>query len=171
MNRYKVEYVTGAGIYQPFDTQEDRWIDNNEMVAALNEVVQLRAEVARLDQALADTAAQLVQAVERAQEAEYNLHLMTKQADANYKRAKDAEEQLRKYQVVTLARRCKSAEPCDGDGSGPGCENPVDWEIEAMDGGESHYAYVCADHLGDYQKWAADDGRLPMVFELEDDNG
>lgn len=135
------------------------------------ELAAMTKKVARLDQALADTAAQLVQAVERAQEAEYNLHLMTKQADANYKRAKGAEEQLRKYQIVTLARRCKSAEPCDGDGSGPGCENPVDWEIEAMDGCESHYAYVCADHLSDYQKWAADDGRLPMVFELEDDNG
>lgn len=40
------------------------------IVDGMNELAELRAENARLDQALADTAAQLTQAVERAQEAE-----------------------------------------------------------------------------------------------------
>lgn len=126
-------------------------------------VIGLQAENARLLAANEQAADELAEAL-------YNLRLMTTQADANYKRAKDAEEQLRKYQIVTVARRCSDSDrDCDGDGSGPGCENAVVWEIQAMDDSGSHYAYVCAEHLSDYQKWAHDDGRLPMVFELADE--
>jgi len=126
-------------------------------------VPELQAENARLLAANEQAADELAEAL-------YNLRLMTTQADANYKRAKDAEEQLRKYQIVTVARRCSDSDrDCDGDGSGPGCENAVVWEIQAMDDSGSHYAYVCAEHLSDYQKWAHDDGRLPMVFELADE--
>lgn len=139
----------------------ERWKGGNLYPQSYREAVEENARLLAANEQAADELA----------EALYNLRLMTKQADANHKRAKDAEEQLRKYQIVTVARRCTDSDrDCEGDGSGPSCENAVVWEIQAMDDSGSHYAYVCADHLSDYQKWAHDDGRLPMVFELEDED-
>ena len=107
----------------------------------------LRTENARLDAALADTAAQLVDAVERVEAAEV---------------------ELAKFRIVTVARRSGgNLIACDGDGSGPGCEYDAEWEVQAMDAEGSHYTHLCSYHLNDYQKWAADDGRLPMTFEAE----
>lgn len=132
------------------------------------QIDQLRAENARLESALADTAAQLTDAVQRAQEAEYNLHLMTKQADANYHRAREAEASLVKYQTVTVARRCKQEIICDGDGDGPNwCKKSAEWEVQRMREDGSDYSYVCTDHLSDYQKWADEAGYSPLVFEAQ----
>lgn len=136
------------------------WAQKHDMQDCVEHLLSENARLAAAHEAAADELA----------EALYNLRLMTMQADANYKRAKDAEEQLRKYQIVTVARRCKSEMPCEGDDGAPGwCDNPAIWEIQAMHDDGSHYSYVCAEHLNDYQKWAHDDGRLPMVFELEDE--
>jgi len=74
--------------------------------------------------------------------------------------------ELAKLRVVTVARRSGgNLIACDGDGSGPGCEYDAEWEVQAMDADGSNYTHLCSDHLSDYQKWAADDGRLPMIFE------
>lgn len=131
-------------------------------------VRQLRAENGRLDAALADTAAQLTDAVQRAREAEHAYGLLVKQADASHAENAQLREQLRKAHITTIAR-VYNGEPldCEGDGSGPGCEHAALWEIQAMDSSGSHYSYVCANHLDDYQKWAADDGRMPLVFETD----
>lgn len=93
---------------------------------------------------------------------------LTKQADAFHSENARLREQLRKARITTVARICDEDIECEGDGSGPGCENDAVWEIQAMDASGSHYSYVCSKHLDSYQKWADDDGRSPMVFELED---
>ena len=99
-------------------------------------------------------------------------HMREKEAalaelEATVHRAQMAEANLAKYQTVTVARHCKNEMACEGDGSGPGCENRAVWEIQDMQDDGSNYVYVCDRHLSDYQRWANSDGRSPLVFETD----
>ena len=148
--------------------EECSGILKDEMRALRTELADATAQIQRLNEENRRLLAELEAAVYRAQEAEYAYKLLAKQADENYKRAQVAEANLSRYQTVTVARHCKNATPCDGDGSGPGwCDHDAVWEIQRMEDDGSHYSYVCNDHLDDYQKWADGEGYAPLVFETD----
>ena len=157
------------------------------VIDAHMEIFNLRDENTRLDDALAATAAELTDAtaqvlrlneenrllleqlqesIHRAQEAEYNLHLMSKQADTFH--AENGRLRQQQERTTTIARPYSGGLDCEGDGSGPGwCNHDAVWEIQRMQDDGSHYSYVCDGHLSDYQKWADGKGYAPLVFETE----
>lgn len=172
-----------VGIHVCFEcgAVEDVWIEHPHENKTID---QLRTENARLavenDDLMgkilneidenARLTAELAAARDELAETEYFMGQTVAQADAFHSENAKLREMVRKLNITTVARRYTHGDmECDNDGSGPArCDNDVVWEIQAMDDSGSHYAYVCDAHLGDYQKWAHDDGRLPMVFELDD---
>ena len=156
------------------------------VIDAHMEIFNLRDENTRLDDALAATAAELTDAtaqvlrlneenkrllaeleaaVHRAQEAEYAYKLLAKQAGAFH--AENGRLRQQQERTTTIARPYSGGLDCEGDGSGPGCENRAVWEIQDMQDDGSNYVYVCDRHLSDYQRWANSDGRSPLVFETD----
>ena len=109
--------------------------------------------------------AELEAAVYRAQEAEYAYKLLAKQAGAFH--AENGRLRQKQERTTTIARPYSGGLDCEGDGSGPGCENRAVWEIQDMQDDGSNYVYVCDRHLSDYQRWANSDGRSPLVFETD----
>jgi hypothetical protein len=177
-SEHDIQALTIEGLEEQLaDALEEARINTGLAARQLVENSKLRAENARLKQQLqAESTAYYLLRDERDSladelaEALYNLHLMTKQADAFYSENAQLREMVRKLRITTVAR-VYSGEPvdCEGDGSGPGCcEHAALWEVQTMDDSGSHHSYLCADHLSDYQKWAHGDGRLPMMFELDD---
>ena len=138
---------------------------DNALLAASNELTDATAQIQQLNEENRLLLEQLQESIHRAQEAEYNLRLMSKQADTFH--AENGRLRQQQERTTTIARPYSGGLDCEGDGSGPGCENRAVWEIQDMQDDGSNYVYVCDRHLSDYQRWANSDGRSPLVFETD----
>lgn len=43
--RYTVEYIPGAGVYDVYDNESPRWVEKAELAAAMNKVITLMEEL------------------------------------------------------------------------------------------------------------------------------